>query len=210
MFLIQATANDYDPWLDTNDDGAINIFDVVDVATRYGTTGTPINKTQLLLELLNKVETHEEKLDQAKMIRFYEPSETTLEVPAGGPWTPLKNASQLFTWTPQNTSNNAVLFCYWWFEYESNITDPPPEHYISVTLNAVADEWHWSFEHHVYFHYFIWNKTKVIGASYVPPNCSSYQLWFQVRGYAFSVPFVAVVRNLNVVLNVMDGLAVSS
>jgi len=55
MFLIQVTANDYNPWLDTNDNGKIDIFDVVDVASRYGTTGTPINITDLLLELQDKI-----------------------------------------------------------------------------------------------------------------------------------------------------------
>jgi hypothetical protein len=38
----------YDPWCDVNDDGLINIFDVVAITSRYGKTGTPINKTALL------------------------------------------------------------------------------------------------------------------------------------------------------------------
>jgi hypothetical protein len=41
----------YDPWLDINDDGKIDIKDLATTAKAYGTTGTPINKTQLLLEL---------------------------------------------------------------------------------------------------------------------------------------------------------------
>ena len=50
------TTEPYDPWYDLNDDGIINIYDVVLVANKYGTTGTPINKTELLLELQSKVE----------------------------------------------------------------------------------------------------------------------------------------------------------
>lgn len=46
----------YDPWRDINDDGKIDIKDVADVAARYGTLGDPINKTELLLELLDKVQ----------------------------------------------------------------------------------------------------------------------------------------------------------
>ncbi|MCK4435268.1 hypothetical protein KAU87_00495 [Candidatus Bathyarchaeota archaeon] len=42
---------DYDPWCDVNDDGIINIYDVVKLTSRYGSTGTPINKTALLLNL---------------------------------------------------------------------------------------------------------------------------------------------------------------
>lgn len=53
------TASEYDPWLDNNDDGKIDIFDVVKVAGAYGTNGTPLNKTFLLLDLLERVETLE-------------------------------------------------------------------------------------------------------------------------------------------------------
>jgi hypothetical protein len=42
---------EYDPWCDYDDDGDIDIYDIVNIASRYGTTGTPVNKTELLLEL---------------------------------------------------------------------------------------------------------------------------------------------------------------
>jgi len=55
MFLIGTTTSvstkdvhDYDPWYDFDDDGDIDIFDIVKIAGRYGTTGTPVNKTALL------------------------------------------------------------------------------------------------------------------------------------------------------------------
>jgi len=54
-------AGEYDPWLDINDDGTINILDVANVASAYGTSGTPINKTALLLELQSRVEALEER-----------------------------------------------------------------------------------------------------------------------------------------------------
>lgn len=38
----------YSPWADLNDNGEIEIFDIVWLATRYGETGTPVNKTALL------------------------------------------------------------------------------------------------------------------------------------------------------------------
>jgi len=41
-FLIQLTASaPYDPWADLDDDGDIDIFDVVKIAAAYSTTGDP-------------------------------------------------------------------------------------------------------------------------------------------------------------------------
>jgi len=47
---------EYDLWRDLNDDGIINIYDVVMVTGIYGSTGTPMNKTELLLELMERIE----------------------------------------------------------------------------------------------------------------------------------------------------------
>ena len=54
---------DYDPWLDVNDDGSIEMKDVSSVARAYGTNGIPINKTDLLLELQTKVASLEARVD---------------------------------------------------------------------------------------------------------------------------------------------------
>ena len=60
LFLVNATTVsqtiEYDPWIDFNDDGEINLYDAVMLLTRYGSSGTPINKTELLLELLAKLD----------------------------------------------------------------------------------------------------------------------------------------------------------
>ena len=45
----------YDPWYDFNHNGEIDIFDIVDIAGRYGTIGVPINTTELLLNLHARV-----------------------------------------------------------------------------------------------------------------------------------------------------------
>jgi len=46
----------YDPWIDTNDDGIIDVYDLQALASIYGTSGEPINKTALLLELQDRVD----------------------------------------------------------------------------------------------------------------------------------------------------------
>jgi len=64
LFMVVPTrsskeTSSYDPWLDINDDGHINILDISSLAIIFGTSGSPVNKTALLLELQNKLETLE-------------------------------------------------------------------------------------------------------------------------------------------------------
>ncbi len=49
------SSNEYDPWIDTNDDGIIDIFDIAELALAFGAEGEPINKTALLLEILDRL-----------------------------------------------------------------------------------------------------------------------------------------------------------
>ena len=46
----------YDPWMDLNDDGVIDSTDLGILGALWGTTGTPINKTALLLELQSRID----------------------------------------------------------------------------------------------------------------------------------------------------------
>ena len=39
FLLVGVTASEYDPWCDLDDNGEIDIFDVVNVAVKYATTG---------------------------------------------------------------------------------------------------------------------------------------------------------------------------
>lgn len=50
-----AATKEYDPWKDMNIDGKINLSDLVILAGYFGTSGTSINTTALLLELQARV-----------------------------------------------------------------------------------------------------------------------------------------------------------
>ncbi len=58
MFLVGITSSlgQYDPWMDTNDDGRIDMRDIGNLARMFGAEGTPINKTALLLELQARID----------------------------------------------------------------------------------------------------------------------------------------------------------
>lgn len=60
LFMIiptnSASTRPYDAWLDYNDDGQIGPYDLAQLIAHYGSEGTPINKTELLLELQSKID----------------------------------------------------------------------------------------------------------------------------------------------------------
>ena len=83
FFLVSSTASNYEttsveynPWRDLNDDGIIDIYDVVMVTGIYRSTGTPINKTALLYnvndtftQLLDRIEILES--DRTDLFNLY-------------------------------------------------------------------------------------------------------------------------------------------
>ena len=205
---------EYNPWRDLNDDGIINIYDVVMVTGIYGSTGTPINKTELLLELLDRVDSNEGRLNQVKTIRFFEPEETVMEVPAQAGYTEWKNVSRLFDWSPMNSSNNVILSLYYWFEYRTNITGQAPEHLFSVGLNLACGDTHEFIDRHIAFARFSTNYTQsgmFAGlAVNIEINCAYHKFWFQIRGYSYAgtggQSFSVNIKNLNMFMSVADGL----
>jgi hypothetical protein len=75
------TANQYDPWVDLDDDGKISILDAIDLSNVYGTSGTPINKTALLLDLEDRVDALNSSL--LNLQAYFNMRITTLEVTVG-------------------------------------------------------------------------------------------------------------------------------
>lgn len=60
--LSSQEGSSYDPWIDYNDDGDIDVNDLHELAAKYGTSGKPINKTELLLNLQSRIEALEAKV----------------------------------------------------------------------------------------------------------------------------------------------------
>jgi hypothetical protein len=83
LFMVLSTKSssgigEYDPWIDPNDDGAINYLDGILLGAIWGTSGTPINKTALLLELQSRIANLETRVPKKGYI-FISPAAFTPE-----------------------------------------------------------------------------------------------------------------------------------
>ena len=65
--------NEYCVWSDMDDDGDIDIVDVVDLAGRYSTTGTPMNKTELLYDVNNTITELRDRIEYLETTLAYGP-----------------------------------------------------------------------------------------------------------------------------------------
>ncbi|HEY4675466.1 MAG TPA: trypsin-like peptidase domain-containing protein [Candidatus Bathyarchaeia archaeon] len=59
----QVASPQYDPWVDLNDDGTIDILDIAMLAVNFGTSGNPIDKIALLQELQSEVQALQAKVE---------------------------------------------------------------------------------------------------------------------------------------------------
>lgn len=198
LLFVQVAANNYDPWLDNNDDGKIDIYDVVEVASAYGSVGTPINKTAMLLDLWDRVSLIENSLDRTKFIRFVEPNQT--EIYGMDEWI----TAAEFTWTPDNPANNVILAVCYYGEYRIVADSSQPAYaYWRIQINQVSKSdheiiawgetnWTWLLAHH-------WAFTE----SGSNPNQVNYTIKFQCCSRDGTLYF----RNINAILIVADGLS---
>jgi len=66
LFMILPTRSqtgpEYDPWTDLNDDGVIDSTDLGMMGAAWGSYGTPMNKTALLLELQSRIDSLNDSL----------------------------------------------------------------------------------------------------------------------------------------------------
>lgn len=110
FLLVGVTASEYDPWLVTNDDGEIDIFDIVNLAGRYGSTGIPINKTDLLIELQAKIDSLNTTVSELEARLAYL---ELLTIGLVGYWN-LDEASGLIAYDSSGHSNDGIIYGASW------------------------------------------------------------------------------------------------
>lgn len=131
-----------------------------------------------------------------KTIRFYEPAETMNDQQ-----TYVDGA--VFVWTPNNSTNNAILSINWYFQYRC-------EHFWGFRM-VVNDEDTGGYGYHSSSVY-TWSKIVVYPMHYLDysifPNQNSYTLKFQFESWSNEFP--AYVKDINLVITVADGLTPSN
>lgn len=205
----------YDPLIDFNYDGRINVLDLIKVSTTMGklgtslgTSGTPMNVTQTIIDLQNRVNALEEKGGQTKWIRLYDPNEyhsrTTDPL--------VEKEIVTFYWGPDNATNNAVVSIRCYFQYYTNGTEM--NHPVSFTLildgregnplatEGASNETTWSR---------IYTDSEIAVARswpYLPqsfiPNIGNHTITFRLNAISYDV--TACVKDINILLEVVDGL----
>jgi hypothetical protein len=196
---IRSANQPYDPWIDYNDDGKINLQDLVLLANSYGTSGAPINKTAIILDLQSRVSALEAQTEYVKTIRFYESNESTNDNPTG------ITEAAVFSWIPQNATNNAILSVRLYFEYRC---EPQGLDFMMKINNLQSDslgelvssEYTWS---NIYTSEAQLNYYRHI----IFPNQANYTIEFLFGVH--DLGHTAYVRNVNIILQVIDGLAPS-
>lgn len=189
----QSDGLQYDPWKDINDDGKLDILDVVQITSQYGAQGTPINKTQMLLDLQNRVKVLEEKQDSMKTIRYFTPNETMNDK------VDYKDAA-VFVWNPRNATNNAIMSGSVYFQYNTTWTHGCT---MKVLINDVTVANFGIYKYNTgYEQSQMWVLTTT---NSIMPNQSSYTVKFQISA-DLPIGNQSYVKDINILLEVMDGL----
>jgi hypothetical protein len=164
----------YDPWADVSGpiagqpDGVINMRDIAYEITLFNTHGNPIDRS------LNTIKFFEPNETYAPNVRYDEPCVAN------------------FTWIPENSTNNAILGMWIYFEYKgdaefdlyngSSMINGSP-----ITVNS-SD----------YLQYPVISCTPYIS---IAPNQSSYDFVIFVEGGIGSL----YIRNIHLIVQAVDG-----
>jgi hypothetical protein len=241
----------YDPWMDLNDDGKIDVRDIAPPCSAYGATGTPINKTELLLELQSRldslnssvlalqalesylqievitmkvkydaklvelqstidslnaslteqesrVDMLEEMSNRVKTVRLLEPNETYV-----GQLGVRRQIASL-TWIPQNSTCNAIVSMVVYFEYKCN-----GRWGFELNGRGIGNVQSWNawspYRYSPVETPLSWEDNfQIMG--FFGVNAPSYTFLLDVIGSEGIGDIGLYVRNINVVITVIDGL----
>lgn len=209
LFMIvptESSVGDYDPWLDFNDDGKIDIKDIAMVARAYGSLGEPINKTALLLELQDRIDNLNATIlnlqrETVRAIKFCYPSE--IRIP--------EESERIvkFIWFPQNVNDNALLSVSCFMEYYTNFTAA------DVRLNYWIEVWDdkgngqtFSAPYTYLCENGTWKWTRLLMVSeldFLTPNSHKYTCYVWIGGDPYGF-----IRNITVAMTGFDGLTTRS
>lgn len=174
----------YDPWADTNDDGVINMRDIGAMCTMFGASGTPINKTQMILDLQNRVNALEERQSRLKTVRFYTPNETMSDQ-----INVFKEAAT-FHWVPENATNNAILSIYCYFQYKGG-----------SIYGLIPNVWEQNYPPSSDYAWICWTPNAIWRAPM--PNQANYTLTLMFEEVDWTPVYI---KGINIIIEVMDGL----
>ncbi len=130
----------YSPWGDLNDDGVIDIFDIVWLSGRYKETGTPVNKTALLYNVSDTLGALNAQVDELQSyidilqirVEVLENQSKWMVAPSfDSGWISINPGDRYYFFHNQNTTNvlvyvigkNASGFIHQWrigMDYDSN------------------------------------------------------------------------------------------
>jgi len=151
-------------------------------------SNTVIEQQAQISDLQNRAGTIEEKQTQTRWMRFYEPDETMVDQYV---W---KNVA-VFVWVPRDASNNVILIGRSYFQYLT------PTHGLAyrilvngfeISYNTVPEQ----IEYQQSVAFLITESPK--------PNQSTYTITFQCLSTGPSY-----VKDINIIMEVMDGLPAS-
>lgn len=136
-FLVGSTASvTYNPWADLNDDGDVDIFDVVLLAGHYSSIGIPVNKTELLYNVSDTLR----RLPRIYTLSGYQREGTW---PTGDGWHKLEGTWNLLLSISNITvpeGSNVVAYATASFKWNATVTT-----WISLYMDAnlTRTESHW-------------------------------------------------------------------
>lgn len=146
-----------------------------------------------VLQLQEEINNVVEKANQVKTIRFCEPAETINDDPG-------YETAASFTWIPNNATDNAILSIYCYFEYILEDSSCTFRILINdrfsggVTGFVYSSTYRWSA---LYSNRDFWDQKDMI-----PVNQESYTIEFEFN----IAESPAHIRNVNIIIEVLDGL----